>query len=120
MAKKILIIEDDLEILSIFEFILEEEGYELLMKQTGISVEDATTFNPDLILFDVRLDGFPKTGAEICLEYKESEKLAKVPMLLVSSEHNLEILAAGCKADGFVSKPFNVSTLLNKVKEFIN
>lgn len=120
MAKKILIIEDDVEILSIFEFILAEEGYELLLKQKGISVEEATVFDPDLILFDVKLVGFPKTGAEICMEYKESEALGNVPMLLVSSEHNLEVLANGCKADGFVNKPFDVSTLLNKVKEFIN
>mgnify|MGYP003574957094 CR=1 FL=1 len=120
MRKKILIIEDDTEILSIFEMILEEEGYELLLRQSGLSVEEATIFNPDLILLDVRIEGYPKLGTEICKEFKASKMLAKVPMLLISSENNLDLLAAGCHADGFLSKPFDVTRLVNKVKEFIN
>lgn len=120
MGKRILIIEDDIDILSIFEMILEEEGYELLLKQTGLPLEEAILFKPDLILLDVRLEGFPKLGTEICTEFKESRELANIPMILISSEHNLEVLADGCHADGFLSKPFQIDKLINKVKEFIN
>jgi len=120
MAKKILIIEDDLEILSILEMILAEAGYELLLCKTGISVAAAVNFMPDLILLDVRIEGYHKSGTEICMEFKASDALSSIPMLLVSSEHNLASLAEGCRADGFLNKPFDVTGLLNKVKEFIN
>lgn len=120
MDKKILIVEDDIEILSIFEIVLEEEGYELLLKQTAISVQDTIVFNPDLILLDVRLEGSPKSGLDICMEFKANETLAKIPTLLVSSEPNLDILADKCGANGFLNKPFDVTGLLNKIKEFIN
>lgn len=119
MRKKILIIEDDIEILSIFEMILKEEGYELLLKRTGLSVAEAIVFNPDLILLDVRIEGYPKSGAEICMEFKASKALAHIPILLISSETNLHILAAQCRSDGFLNKPFDVTGLVDKVKEFI-
>ena len=120
MGKKILAIDDDIDILSIFQLVLEEDGFEVITSRIGISPEDLSLMLPDLILLDINIDGFPKSGVEICTEYKGNKAVEHVPVLLVSSEHNLEMLAASCKANGFLSKPFNIMDLTNKVKEFVS
>lgn len=120
MGRKILVIDDDEDILAILGIILEQEGYELELRQTGLSSEEASLLHPDLILLDVRLEGFSKTGTEICAEFKSSKTLSHIPILLVSAEHNLNLLASNCGANGFVNKPFDISGIVNKVKEFIS
>lgn len=120
MGKKILAIDDDIDILSIFQLVLEEDGFEVITSKIGISPEELSVMLPDLVLLDINIEGFPKSGVEICTEYKTHQVVAHVPVLLVSSEHNLELLAASCRANGFLNKPFNIDELTNKVREFVS
>jgi len=119
MAKRILVIDDDQDILSILDIIFVEEGYETILHQSGTSVEHIKILHPDLILLDVRINGFPKTGAQICTEIKNERELDEIPVLLVSAEINVPELAQSCGANGYVNKPFDIDNLLAKVKEFI-
>ena len=119
MAKRILVIDDDEDILSILEIIFGEEGYQPILYNTGTTAEHIKILHPDLILLDVRIAGFDKTGTEICADIKSQLELANIPVLLVSAEEGIDKLALGCGANGFVSKPFDIYTLLTKVKEFI-
>jgi two-component system response regulator VicR len=120
MAKRILVIDDDEDILSILDIIFGEEGYEPILIKTGTTAEEIRILHPDLILLDVRIAGCDKTGAEICTEIKSQLEIADIPVLLLSAEVDIDILASGCGANGFVNKPFDIDNLLKKVKEFIS
>ena len=119
MSKKILVIDDDIDILTILEIILGDEGFELELRQKGLSSEEVNIIHPDLILLDVRIRGFAKSGVEICTEFKSDTNTAHIPVLLVSSENNLDSLARNCGADGFVNKPFDFERIIKKVREFV-
>ena len=120
MKKRILVVDDDIDIRSILEFILLQEDFEPILMHIGPSIEDIFSLQPDLILLDVMIDGFRKSGSDICAEFKSNAAIAKIPILLVSAEHHLDLLAKSCNADGFIPKPFDIEDLVNKVKEFLS
>ena len=115
-----MVIDDDEDILSILDIIFGEEGYEPILFKTGTTAEEIKIVHPDLILLDVRIAGFHKTGAEICAEIKAQLELAEIPVILISAEEDIELLAHGCGANGYVNKPFDIFHLVTKVKEFIS
>lgn len=117
MAKRILIIEDDLDILELLHIILQGEGYDIIPICIGMSADDIAIVNPDLIMLDVRINGYQKTGAQICLDLKKLSLTAHLPVLLVSAERNLVHIADSCGANGYIPKPFEVSLLVSKVME---
>ncbi|EDM37782.1 response regulator receiver sensor signal transduction histidine kinase [Pedobacter sp. BAL39] len=119
MTKKILVIDDDEDILSILDILFVEEGYEAILYNTGTTTEQIKILHPDLILLDVRINGFEKTGVQICAEIKNQLELNDIPVLLVSAEMNVDGLARSCGANGYINKPFDIDKLLSKVKEFI-
>lgn len=120
MAKRILVIDDDEDILAILDIIFGEEGYERILYQTGTTIDEIKILHPDLILLDVRINGFEKSGAQICTEIKSELELDNIPVLLVSAEMDVDELAKQCGANGYVNKPFDINNLLAKVKEFLN
>jgi two-component system response regulator VicR len=120
MAKRILVIDDDEDILSILDIIFADEGYEAVLYSTGTTAEQIILLHPDLILLDVRIAGFNKTGDQICTEIKSQLELANIPVLLFSAEENIDSLAHVCGANGYVNKPFDIYGLLTTVKEFIS
>ncbi|MES2829816.1 MAG: response regulator [Bacteroidota bacterium] len=120
MAKRILVIDDDEDILFILDIIFGDEGYERILYQRGTTVDEIKILHPDLILLDVRIAGYEKNGAEICAEIKTEMELSGIPVLLVSAEFNVDKLAQGCGADGYITKPFDIDGILEKVKKFLN
>ena len=119
MSKRILVIDDDEDILAIMDIIFEEEGYQTILYNTGATAQQIKLLAPDIILLDVRISGFHKTGAEICAEIREETELSSIPILLVSAEVDVDRLAKSCGANGYVNKPFDINGLLSTVKEFI-
>ena len=119
MAKRILIIEDDPDILEILDIIFQDEGYEIISKRNGMSADEIGLLHPDLVLLDVRIRGFEKTGAEICEELKSLLATRDLPVLLVSAESDIGSIATNCGADGHVPKPFDIFSLVGKVKDMI-
>lgn len=119
MAKRILIIEDDPDILEILEIVFQDEGFDIESKRNGMSIDEIGLLHPDLILLDVRISGFEKTGAQLCAELKERAETGKIPVILLSAEAELAQIAKKCCADGHVSKPFDIPTLVNKLRELI-
>ena len=119
MAKRILVIDDDEDILSILDIIFLDEGYEPILLSAGTTAEQIKLLHPHLILLDVRIAGFDKTGDQICTDIKSQLELADIPVLLFSAEEGIDSLARDCGANGYVNKPFDIYGLLTKVKEFI-
>ena len=119
MGKKILAIDDDEDILALLGIILSDEGYELVLMNTGTTADQVRILHPDLILLDVRISGFPKSGIDICSELKAMLDLSEIPVVLLSAEQELGNLAIVCGADAFVNKPFDIDDLVVKIKEFL-
>lgn len=117
MNKKILIIDDDHEILEMLGIVFQDSGYEIILSNKGMDCDQISILRPDLMLLDVRLEGYEKTGDQICRELKTQG--AKVPVVLMSAEHNLQKIALDCHADDYLCKPFDISLLRSKVNNKI-
>lgn len=113
---KILIAEDDVLMVKILEFILKKEGYQVTSCKDGLSaIEKIPVLIPDLIITDIMLPF--RSGLEIIGYSKEN--FEHIPVIVVSSlgeEESTVVEAFNLGADDFVSKPFNPSELLLRVK----
>ena len=115
MKKRILVIDDDEDILTILDILFGDEGYEVILLNTGTTAEEVKIIHPDVILLDVRINGFNKTGDQICNEIKSLNSTKNIPVILLSAEFNVSELAQECGANGYMRKPFNVNELVNQV-----
>ena len=115
MAKTILIVDDEKNIVDILRFNLKKEGYEIISAYDG---EDALNkYNetrPDLILLDVMLpllDGF-----EVCKRIREGDNITPIIMLTAREEETDKIFGLELGADDYITKPFSVRELRARVK----
>ncbi|MGY3212040.1 response regulator transcription factor [Mucilaginibacter sp. HD30] len=119
MPKRILVIDDDEDILEILNIIFQNEGFEVVVSNTGETAEHLELIHPDLILLDVRIEGYRKRGNEICAEIRKHYPPEKLPVILLSAETDLDSLAAGCGANSFIKKPFDIAQLADTVKHLL-
>ncbi|RFZ83066.1 DNA-binding response regulator [Mucilaginibacter terrenus] len=119
MSKRILVIDDDEDILEILNIVFREEGYDVVLSNTGEAAQHIHIIHPDIILLDVRIEGSAKRGNEICAEIKQKYREKKMPVILVSAETDLEMLANECGADFYINKPFDIFQMLSHVKKFL-
>ncbi|MBD1364540.1 response regulator transcription factor [Mucilaginibacter sp. ZT4R22] len=119
MAKRVLAIDDDEDILEILNIIFQESGYEVVLSNTGEVAEHIRVIQPDIVLLDVSIVGSDKSGPDICKEIKSQLETSHVPVVLVSGEPGLAVIVQECGADSYVTKPFDIFRLLSKVEELI-
>lgn len=119
MGEKILILDDDKDILEILTLILTESGYEINSQSQGNRIfEEIEEFKPDLILMDVRLAYMD--GMAICREIKENILYKHLPVILISAAHDLErALDLPGAPNDYLAKPFDIDVLLSKVEEHL-
>jgi DNA-binding response OmpR family regulator len=114
---KILIVDDDPDILDAVKMVLEMENYHTESISRGEeALYKAQTYNPDLILLDVLLSG--TDGRKICRELKEDTSTKHIPIIMVSAHPNAHLSVAECRADSFIAKPFSVDHLLQVIKRY--
>ncbi|QJD96816.1 response regulator [Mucilaginibacter robiniae] len=119
MAKRLFIIDDDEDILEILSIVFEDEGYNVVTANNSDAANYILELSPDLILLDVRIAGSPKSGLQICQELKSRQTTCNIPIILISAEHNLALLASNCHADSYVNKPFEITDLLQTVAQYV-
>ena len=116
MSKKIIIIEDDQDILDILTYILSDEGYEVLAYRDSKVLTEVLFYQPMLVLMDNRLDdGF---GKDFCKKFKSNPELSHFPVVLMSANPGLEEMALESHADAYLKKPFNINELLDLVRRY--
>jgi DNA-binding response OmpR family regulator len=118
LLKKILILDDDPDLLEIMDFLLTDAGYETLLLPEGDHIkEHIEHFCPDLILMDVMLGSMD--GREICKALK-ANLVYRTPVILISGTHNLRqvMFQVGAPND-FIEKPFDLDHLLKRVATHI-
>lgn len=115
MSKRVLIVEDEKNIVDILSFNLTREGYETLEAfdgQTGLQL--ALEQDPDLILLDLML---PKmNGFDVCKAIRAQNRSAPILMLTAREEETDKVLGLELGADDYITKPFSMRELLARVK----
>lgn len=120
MAKTILAIDDDSDILDAIRFTLEGEGYKVITSEKGEYIEnlyDKDNGLPDLIILDVLLSG--KDGRTICKKLKSQKDTKHIPVIMISAHPDAEKSSKEVGADDFLAKPFNISMLLTTVEKYV-
>lgn len=115
MSKKILIVEDEKNIVDILSFNLSKEGYDTLEAYDGeAGLRLALEENPDLILLDLML---PKMdGFDVCRSVRERNRSTPIIMLTAREEESDKVLGLELGADDYITKPFSMRELLARVK----
>lgn len=117
-VKKIFIADDDYDILEILELMLKTQGYNVNVSSSASELfEFSAEQMPDLILLDIWMSGID--GRDICIKLKNNDLTKNIPVLFISANSNIEMIAKECKAEGFIAKPFDMDMLLNKVREVL-
>jgi CheY-like chemotaxis protein len=110
-APRILVVDDDAAIREFLRDLLGSEGYEVEEAANGLeAVERVRTNPPSAVLMDLMMPVL--SGAEATSKLKSDPTTAAVPILAMSAGRNLATMANGVPADGFVSKPFDLSRLV--------
>jgi len=121
MKPRILIVDDDVDLLELLRGALENAGYFVRTETTGeAALELAGTFHPELILLDVML---PQTnGFSVCEQLRSLPASANTPIMLMTALSGdfprLEGIESGCNA--YLSKPFQMRDLLLRVEELLS
>jgi len=118
MPETILIVEDELDLVSTLEYRLQKEGFETLIATTGAEATAvlAGPVRPDLVLLDLML---PDTsGVEICKALRKDESTSEIPVIMVTAraEEIDRVVGFEVGADDYVCKPFSVRELVLRVK----
>jgi len=114
---RILVVEDEKNILELVRFNLEREGYQVLTALDGINgLEIARTQAPDLILLDVMLPEM--NGLEVCQELRRDNATKSIPIIMLSAraEELDRMLGLEMGADEYVTKPFSLRELSAIIK----
>lgn len=113
MKKRIVVIEDNHDILELLGFILENEDYEVMASLDPEPLKSIEEIDPHLILLDENLGA--SRGHQLCLELKSNPGTSHLPVILISAVNDLPELARRCKADNYIAKPFLIEDLLDLV-----
>ena len=120
MSKKILIVDDEPDIVHAIKTVLEKNGYEVMTAMDGYEgLRIIKTNEPHLMIVDLTM---PKMGGwHFSMKARQDERYKKVPIIILSGliehEHTPDTFEQG---NVYMSKPFDVFKLLDKVKELLN
>ena len=118
--KKVLVVDDNEEILNVISILLDMEGYKVKCQDTGLEIFDTVfSYAPDIILLDIMLGN--SDGREICRELKSNPGTKHIPIIMISASHNINAVPGKeCHAEDFIAKPFNIDHLVAKVGQYVN
>jgi DNA-binding response OmpR family regulator len=120
MAKKILIVDDEPNIVISLEFLMKKEGFEVAVACDGEeALAKVESFNPDLMLLDVMMPR--KSGFEVCESVRSNPNHGGLLIVMLTAKGRDTEVAKGMAigADAYVTKPFSTKELLAKVKDML-
>lgn len=121
MSKKVLIVDDEVNIVISLEFLMEQAGYTIDVARTGDeALAKLARFQPDLVLLDVMLPGM--NGFDICQHIRQTPEMAAMKIVMLTAKgRDVEItkgMALG--ANAYITKPFSTKALLAEVQHQLN
>lgn len=120
MSKKVLIVDDEPNILVSVEFLMQREGHEVATAADGQEAIDLLgEFRPDLMILDVMMPR--KNGFEVCAEVRADARLSAMPILMLTAKGREAEMKKGLSlgADAYITKPFSTHELVLKVNELL-
>lgn len=120
MTHKILIADDEPNIMISLEYLLKREGFDVTLARDGQEAVEAIVRDPpDLVLLDVMMPR--KTGLEVCQEIRENPDLQDVLIVLLTAKGRDTDIAKGMAmgADAYVTKPFSTRDLVTTVRNML-
>jgi DNA-binding response OmpR family regulator len=113
MKKKIVVAEDDPSLQEIFSILLGKKGYEVRILLREEMYSDHSLLHADLFLLDLQLWG--SSGLDICRELKMNDTTSGIPVIMISANPNIHLLAEKCGANASIEKPFDTQQLLRTI-----
>lgn len=118
MKKRILVVENNKDILDLISLVLDEAGYEVDLYLSERNIFDKITeFNPDAILLDIIKPTVE--GTELCRQIKDAEGTSHIPVIVLSTHKQIHKVKEVC-ADETIEKPFDIDNLLEILNEQLN
>ncbi len=120
MTHKVLVADDEPNILVSLEFLIKREGHQVLVARDGpTALALIRSERPALVLLDVMMPG--KSGYEVCQAVRADESLngVKILMLIAKGRDTDRAQGLGLGADGYISKPFSRQELAERVRDLL-
>lgn len=119
MSKRILLVDDEQDILDLLKYNLEAEGYEIVTAVNGLQALELAQNSPDLIILDVMLPG--KDGWEVIRQLRQAENTKSIPVIFLTAKGGEidEVVGLELGADDYIVKPISIRKLLARVKNVL-
>ncbi|MDD5248985.1 MAG: response regulator [Rhodocyclaceae bacterium] len=120
MSKKILIVDDEPNIVISLEYLMKKEGFDVAVATDGdAALALAASFRPDLMLLDVMMP--KKSGFEVCELLRADPVLADIKVVMLTAKGRDSEIAkgTGLGADAYITKPFSTKDLVVRVKTLL-
>ena len=120
MARKILIVDDEPNIVISLEFLMKKEGFVVAVAGDGdTALEQAAAFRPDLVLLDVMMP--KKSGYEVCEQLRADPSQGDLKIVMLTAKGRESEVAKGIAlgADAYVTKPFSTKELVARVRTLL-
>ncbi len=120
MGKKVLLIEDELNIIEAIRFLLSREGWDVHTHENGADAVDIVkTLDPDLVVLDVMLPG--KSGFDILEELRALPETCDLPILMLTArgQSRDRDMAEQAGVSRFMTKPFSNAEVLTAVRDLL-
>ncbi|KAF4516586.1 hypothetical protein B566_EDAN003333 [Ephemera danica] len=120
MTKKILIVDDEPNIVISLEFLMKKEGFEVAVASDGDeALAKVASFNPDLVLLDIMMP--KKSGFEVCEILRADPERAGLRIIMLTAKGRDTEVAKGIAmgANAYITKPFSTKDLVVRVKEIL-
>jgi DNA-binding response OmpR family regulator len=120
MGKRVLIADDEPNIVASLEFLMEQAGFEVKLAANGQeALELVASFRPDLVLLDVMMP--VKNGYEVCQILKSDPATRAVKVVMLSAKGRDVEVAKGLElgADAYVTKPFSTRDLVAQIRDML-
>jgi two-component system, OmpR family, alkaline phosphatase synthesis response regulator PhoP len=120
MAKKILIVDDEHDVVKLLKYNLEKQGFDVRSTNDGsLVLAELRRDQPDLIILDLMLPGVD--GLEICRQLRRNEKYASLPILMLTArtEEADRVVGLEIRADDYVTKPFSMRELTARIRALL-
>jgi DNA-binding response OmpR family regulator len=121
MSKKVLIVDDEPNIVLSVEFLMRREGHEVVTASDGQeAIDQLASTRPDLMILDVMMPR--KNGFEVCAEVRADPALSRMPILMLTAKGREAEMKKGISlgADAYITKPFSTHDLVAKVHELLH
>jgi two-component system, OmpR family, alkaline phosphatase synthesis response regulator PhoP len=120
VLKKVLIVEDETDLVKLLKYNLEKEGFKVNYATDGtVALAEARRDPPDLVILDLMLPGLD--GLEVCRQLRRNERFVRTPVLILSarSEEADRIVGLELGADDYVTKPFSTREVIARVRALL-